>query len=300
MDNDQQGQTLKSGPFFILYLYVFLQSSIISISNINKKKEERMKRFGLIIALVCIFAVGASAAPVDVPVKAKEMKGADYIFEDLDIAFLMGGDVDYVDELDLDRVDTEVEAMFYTGKIGVSVDMVDIYALLGQVRDVQYTSMVSGADIKYEMEEAFTWGVGLSALIYEWERFGIKFFGDVKYRTIEDMDYDMITLEGLGYSNDQLTEAKTKAGWEEWQAALSVGKKLGYLMPYFGVKYSDVDLTGSVTLDGVVYDLGTVNSGDNVGVFAGCSIVPVESLSVDLQARFFDEKGFSVSLVHEF
>lgn len=259
-----------------------------------------MKKFGLIIVLVCIFAITANAAPVDVPAKAKEMKGVDYIFEDANIAFLMGGDVDYVDELDLDRVDTEAEAMFYIGKIGVSMDMVDAYAFLGQARDVQYSSMVSGADIKYEMEEAFTWGAGLSALIYEWKSFGIKFFGDVKYRTIEDMDYDMITLEGIGYSSDQLTEAKTKARWKEWQAALSVGKKLGYVMPYLGVKYSDVDLSGKVTLDGVAYDLGTVNTGDNVGIFAGCSLTPVESLSVDLQARLFDEKGFSMSLVHEF
>jgi len=259
-----------------------------------------MKSFGLIIALICVFAVGASAAPVDVPVKAKEMKGADYIFEDLNIAFLMGGDVDYVDELDLDRVDTEVEAMFYTAKLGVSADMVDIYALLGQVRDVQYISMVSGADIKYEMEDAFTWGAGLSALIYEWKRFGIKFFGDVKYRMIEDMDYDMVKLEGVTYSKDQLTGAKSKAKWEEWQAALSTGVKLGYVMPYLGVKYSDAEISGKVTLDGVAYDLGTVNTGGNVGVFAGCSLIPIESLSVDLQARFFDEKGFSVSLVHEF
>jgi hypothetical protein len=248
--------------------------------------------------VICAFAANVCAAPVGAGTCVKEMKGRDLISEEFNISFFSAIEADVLNQRDLDNLEGEVEAGFYTAKLGFSTDRIDIYGIIGQARDVEYNAQVSGANLKYDLENEFAWGGGISVFIYE--VFGIKLFADAKYRTIEDMDYDSVTLEGVKYSKEALTGSKKNATWEEQQVALSIAKKFEYFTPYIGLKYSDVEASAKVTIEGIVYDTGNLDAGENIGAFVGCSLTPLENLSVDVEGRFMDEEAVSVALVYTF
>jgi len=257
----------------------------------------------LVVFMVSVFSVDIGAAPVSCPTSVKEMKGKDYIYKDanMTLSASAAAEADLMRERKLDELEGEIESSFYTVKLILAIDRVDVYTVLGEAVDTEYNAQVSGADVRYQLEDKFTWGVGVAGLIYEWKKWGMKIFGDASYRTISNMDYDSFTLEGIQYTQERLKEeTKDDAKWEEWQVALAVARKFEYITPYAGIKYSDIDASANVSLFNVSYDTKTLNGGEDIGVFVGCSIMPIENISLDLEARFIDESAYTVALVGTF
>ncbi|MFH1782031.1 MAG: hypothetical protein ABH848_00230 [Candidatus Omnitrophota bacterium] len=261
-----------------------------------------MKRLVIVFTalfLLCAFTVYVNAAPVTCPASVKEMKGNDYIDKDSNIAFLVSLESDFITEKDLDESDGQVEGTMHVGKLVVSFDKVDFYALLGGTGNLEYSASISGANVLYELEDKFLWGLGASGLIKKWDKHGIQLFGDLSYRTTGDMEYDIVTLNGTQFSKSQLTPA-TDAKYEEWQIALSVAKKFQYMTPYAGIKYSNLDASADVTISSTRYALSDAENDNPVGIFLGCALMPLDNMSIDLEGRFIDEEAFSVSLNYEF
>ena len=211
----------------------------------------------------------------------------------------MGVETDFVTERELDELDAKVEGNLYTAKlIFSSAEKFDFYVNFGQAQDIEYKATILGRDVKFDLEDEFTWGAGIS-YVFTSDDDAFQIGLDTKYRQITDIDYDSVTIDGTTYKKSQLG-GKTAAKWKEWQVALIVGKKFNYFVPYAGVKYSDVDASAKAIVSGSTYDLGSTDSESKVGIFIGCSITPTEQFSIDLEGRFIDEEAFMVSVVYKF
>lgn len=247
----------------------------------------------------------AYPAPIDLPTSVKGLQGKLWSWEEGDeltenIELSLAGEFDFVNERELEELDAEVEGNIYAGKaILTFADRIDLYGTFGEARDIKYKAKILGTDVKFDLDNEFVWGVGLNMLLYDWKDYGIKLFVDGKYREIQEMDYKSVTVNGITYSKAQIG-GKINAEWKEWQVALGVSKQFKFLIPYMGVKYSDVDASAKATIGGATYDLGSTGGDKVVGVFIGCSIVPAEQFSIDLEGRFIDEKAFTVRATYKF
>ena len=245
-------------------------------------------------------------APVDLPSAMRNLKSItqqEEIIEESKIAFLFDGEFDYVKERELSvSSDAEVKGKFYTGKIIYSfLNKIDIYGIFGQAQDIEGKATIEGSNYKVNLEDKFTWGTGLSAILYEWEDYGIKLFSDFKYRRISNMDVDSVTVDGTTYDRDGII-VDVKGKWEEVQFALGIGRQFNFsledieysLIPYIGMKYSDLDFSAKTTVSGDTYELSS-DSDKEIGVFLGCSIAS-KTASIDLEARFVDETAFTARI----
>jgi hypothetical protein len=182
--------------------------------------------------------------------------------------------------------DRKVNANFYGGQVGLTLlNRFDLYALFGDLNNAELKGNILGYR-KIEFKDEFMWGVGLSAMIYEWEKTGIGIFGDANYRQAKDIGAEPLpTIDEFGIG--------AKAKWDEWQVALGVSKKFKYFIPYVGVKYSDIKTSGELTSPVGTFGLGSAKSKGKVGPFIGVSILPIKGVSIDLGGRFIDETAFS-------
>lgn len=254
----------------------------------------------LIILGMFLFSL-AYAAPIDLPSNLKGLEGKIWSYNDdpEQIEVSLGIETDFVSERELSDLDAKVEGNFYTTKLVFSnVKKFDFYVNIGQVQNIEYKATILGRNVKFDLKDKFTWGVGVSYELTS-EDDPLQIGIDTKYREVMGMDYESVILDGTTYSKSQLG-GKVDAEWQEWQVAFLIGKKFNYFIPYAGVKYSDVDTSAEATVSGTTYDLGSTDSESKVGVFVGCSIIPTEQFSIDLEGRFIDEEAFTVRATYKF
>ena len=255
--------------------------------------------------LLCVFIFGSVntviASPVNLPSGIKGEKGAllqEDLFKDVGLSgsFLY----DHVAERELeDSVKANFD--FIGGKIALScLNRFDFYTMLGGVQNPEYEENISGSKITVNLEDNFMWGLGASAIVYEWKDVGIQMFGDGNYRKTGGMEIDSLTINGTQYSKSSLGVTATDVKWEEWQIALGISKKFQYFIPYAGIKYSDIKTSLKATVSGTTYDSGSTSSDAKVGPFIGLSILPAEGFSVDISGRFVDEQAVSVAATVRF
>ena len=239
------------------------------------------KMISLSIALSMFLLSLLYAAPINLPSSIKGLKGKiwSYEYESEQIEVSVGVETDFVTERELDELDAKVEGNLYTAKlIFSSAEKFDFYVNFGQAQDIEYKATILGSDVKFDLEDEFTWGAGIS-YVFTSDDDPFQIGLDTKYRQITDIDYDSVTIDGTTYKKSQLG-GKAAAKWKEWQVALIVGKKFNYFVPYAGVKYSDVDASAKAIVSGSTYDLGSTDSESKVGIFIGCSITPTEQFSM--------------------
>lgn len=259
-----------------------------------------MRKIVLLIIFAFFIINQAYSSPVNLP---NGIKGKEGLFLKEKIAGVVDVSGSFLyDNFSRKLKDTgKVNAEVIGGQVGLTfVDRFDLYALFGQIQNAEYQETILGSDVKFEFENTSMWGIGLNAVIYEWEKAGIQLFGDGNYRQAKDIGYEAIVIDGTRYTKNQLSGLETKAKWEEWQVALGISKKFKYFVPYAGVKYSDVKTSAKATYSGTTYDLGSAKSKGTVGPFIGVSILPVKGVSIDLGGRFVDEQAFSVKATVRF
>ena len=196
--------------------------------------------------------------------------------------------------------DAKINANFYGGQINfILFNRFDLYALLGGVNNAEIKGNDSGSDWKLEFNDKLMWGLGLSGMIYEWEKIGIQIFGDANYRQSTNIGDKSLTIDGDTYSPGEYgVVSKTK--WQEWQVALGVSKTFKYFVPYAGVAYSDIKASTEVTYSGDTYGSDKAESKGKVGPFIGVTIIPLKGVSIDLGGRFVDEAAFSAKATVRF
>jgi len=78
-----------------------------------------MCKIAALVMLFCLTMVGIIyAAPVDIPTVCQYPEGKVKTFgEESPFGLAIGGEMDYLNERELDESDAEAEAMFFTGKL---------------------------------------------------------------------------------------------------------------------------------------------------------------------------------------
>jgi len=251
------------------------------------------RRSVCLVALVMLLCSQVFASPVNMPTAISSKEGAFLDKEGKDVDASASFVFDNISERKMKDYSAEASANIYAGRVALSLmDKFDIYALFGGISGTEYKGVVEGSDVTLSCKDNFLWGIGLNAIVYEWEKEGIKLFADGNYREAQDIDLDTVTIDGTEYQKPDVID--TSAKWQEWQVAFGVSKEFQYFIPYAGIKYSDVKAGAKATYSGTVYNAGNTKSKDKVGPFVGVSLVPTKGVSIDLQGRFVDETAFSV------
>ena len=241
--------------------------------------------------LVCVFAVvNVSAAPIEIPLSLKQG-------EKPSSSITIVGESDSLADRDLDALDGCVdEATFLSVKAysDFSIDPVsgNLYALLGEARDMTLKASFSGTSVEYNLENSLLVGGGITFELGAENDTYLDHFIDISYRQIVSGDYDSVSVGG-GNSSGTALQPALRPQYYEIQAAVGVCKKIKQFLPYAGLKLSEVEATSSVTVSGTQYRLNA-NSDKALGFFIGCAIMPIDQIGIDVQARYGEEKGITL------
>ena len=256
----------------------------------------------LLAALMVIgFAGAVYAAPVGLTSEADATK-AEWSYNDATVS--IGFIADSLErDIDIDRGEFEMSA--YAARLGLNItERLNIYVDLGQATDMELSCMIKGENIKYEIEDEFLWGIGGNLLIYRWDN-GLEIGGNAAYRQA-DMTLDKAFVDSAQYDIAALAGVKD-GEYKDWHIACELAWKTDYLIPYVGVRYSDVEVDGYFEEGGEAKDAQGSNSSENIGAFVGLTITPKlegsprsEQISINLEGRFIDEEAFSVGVNYKF
>ena len=244
----------------------------------------------LLAALMVIgFAGAAYAAPVGLTSEA-DATSAEWAYNDVTASIGFIGDSL---ERNIDMDSGNFEASVYAARLGLNItEKFNIYVDLGQAQDMEISAMIKGETIKYDFDDDFLWGIGGNALIYRWDNgleVGVK-------ADVDSQQYDRVDLTNV------------KDGeYSDWHLACELAWKTEYLIPYVGVRYSDIEVDGYFEEGGEAKDASGKNSSENVGAFVGLTITPKvegspksEQISINVEGRFIDEEAFSVGVNYRF
>ncbi len=260
----------------------------------------KMGKYVLTALMVIGIAGMVYAAPVGLTSEADATK-AEWSYENITMS--AGLIVDSVVERRIDVSEGKFEINAVLTRIGVSlIDRINLYLDLGQANDMSYDCEVNTTTsvVKYEYDDEFMWGVGINALLYRWDN-GLEIGAGASYRTA-DMAIDKVTIDSVTYQKADLDSVR-EGEYEESQIALEVAWKTDYFIPYVGMKYSDVEVAGDVTNSAVVYNATGKNASENLGVFAGLTVVPEmlnEQLAINIEGRLIDEEAFNIGVTYKF
>ena len=279
--------------------------------NLRKEGTLRKNKLTVLAITFCLIRFGiAHSASVDIPLNVNEIKGKIWSYEEGEeieegIEFSLAAEADFLASRKLNHLDGKVKVNIYSGKFIYSfADIVDIYGILGQTNDVEYKAKILNSDVTFNLKDTFIWGAGMRAPIYELkDNYGaesiFKIFVDVKYQQINDMDYKSVTINNTTYHKSDIG-GNIKAKWEEYQISLGISKKIGHFVPYSGLMYSHVKASAKAIVSGTTYNLGSDRADKTTGVFVGCSFVPTDQFSIDLQGRFIADEAFTVKATYKF
>ena len=242
----------------------------------------------IVVVLVCLPALGAPVSnPASLNVlRLKPEEGAMYPIK-------LGFEYESVDKRDLNirGDDAEFALDLYTLKIAYSLrnedEKGDFYVLIGSLR--QEVKNLFAEDVNLVTEKNLLLGLGITIPFYE-NQSGMKIGFDAKFRFAEP-SIEKIKIQG------ERIEAEGEVKYSEWQLGLGISQQLKRFIPYAGLKYSDIRSECEAVAAGNLYEWGKTKSEETIGLFAGCDILLLDRVSLNVEGRFRDEEAVSVTLV---
>lgn len=259
----------------------------------------------LVICLLVIFStICTYAAPVGNIATAKVLKKGLIIKDEASkFGIAIEPEVDIVFDRNLKDQKGDTKYSFYGGKAGLIVtNKAVLYGLCGAA-GAEQKFKISGSEVEWETDTDLVWGAGATLIIYEKEidirEKGILIIGiDGRYRR-SDLDVDKIILDGTNYNLPEATISGTKFDSSQWQVALGVSYQMEKLIPYAGVKYSDIRGKAETTISATEYSKD-FEAKYKAGMFAGCDILITDSVSAYAEGRFIDETALSAGATIRF
>ncbi len=194
----------------------------------------------------------------------------------LDLEFVFDKDLRTASEV----TRAELEGNWYMVKLGTTIfNRIEPYVKIGTSSfEVSWTQN-NAVDINVESDSGFAWGLGLKGAIWEFEDLGLRFTGDIQYRTAQPDISDVTS------GNNSITDSGADFEIEEWQASIAMSKKFElplrwqsvYLVPYTGISFSDSTVDAKFAdpnVPGADRDLFNASNDTTYGVFLGCDIMP--------------------------
>ena len=244
---------------------------------------------GLIaVVLLCVPSLGAPVSnPASLNVlRLKPEEGEMYPIK-------LGFEYESVDRRDLNiRGDNAEFALdLYTLKIAYSLrtqdEKGDFYVLIGSLR--QEVKNLFAEDVNFITGKDLLIGLGITIPFYE-NQSGMRIGFDAKFRFAEP---PMERIE----TQDERIEAEGKIKYSEWQLGIGISQQLKRFIPYAGLKYSDIRSECEAAAAGDLYEWGKTKSEETIGLFAGCDILLLDRVSLNVEGRFRDEAAVSATLV---
>jgi len=152
----------------------------------------------------------------------------------------------------------------------------------------------------HSFSEAFAFGSGLNALIFEDPEYNYRIDLGLQYFTFEPGEGK---LTGISDHPPYSLSHKVTVDWEEWQLFLKFSKDLDFFVLYGGAKYSDVKCNQKRVWPGGNTEEITFKPEDNFGLFCGIDIDFLElapNLSAYFEVKFIDETAFTLGLTYHF
>jgi len=253
---------------------------------------------------VFCFATTLYAAPIGITSEADARESE--LWPNKDLGLSVGFVADRVDKRAIDIDDGEFEMDALMLRIGVSaINRFYLYVDIGEAQNMQYSCYVNnGTKVIYDHEDDLLFGIGLNALAYRWDN-GLEVGVSGSYRKA-DMAPNEVNIEGVVYRKDELDSVRN-GEFTEWQVGCELAWKTDYFIPYIGMKYSDVEVDGDVTLSNIQYNANGKNASNNIGAFLGFAITPTlpetygkEQLTINLEGRFIDEQAYTAGISYKF
>lgn len=157
----------------------------------------------LIAGALCsaFFSSIAFASPVNLPTGIKGQDGAGLI-SNLPVDVSAGFLNDYVGKRELGKDSGNVNFDMTGGKIILSVfRSLDIYTMLGDIHNAELKANIDGDDVRFNFSDKFMWGIGASAVLYDWKDTGVQIFSDGNYREARGIGLDSVTVDGTKHTS---------------------------------------------------------------------------------------------------
>jgi len=271
------------------------------------KIKKKRSLFSIVLFFTILFcAAPVMAMPSDADSNTAQMRG-----ERVDFPLAVGASTDFVLERALSNGEGLENADWYGANIYFDpVERLHFNLFLGaqqgSLEDLRLELSTGGlvTDVTGvgKSETAFAFGIGAKADVMEFDllpdRSKTELFVSGGYRRTDS------DLESAAGSNGlQPTALDMEIELQEWQAGVGVKQRFDdlipgiSLLPYLGVKYSDVDidLSGISSFPagpGVTASIvtGSRESNDIVGLFLGLQVLGWENrLSLDIEGRWVEE-----------
>ena len=275
-------------------------------------------RKGILMVVLCFFIISlfipaaSFAATVGNPstTDVPEGVGVFSMKRDSQVTIKVSEDIEHIFNRDLiagPSLSSSLEidkAQWYMTKIyyGILNDRVQPYLQLG-VAHMEASWNENAVPIEFESDTAFAWGLGLKALVWEIREPKIKIVADGVYR-MADLNAEEATING---AVTPLDTSRSRFFLREWQLSVLAAGELDItggmreevlgiskLVPYIGVKYSDVSGRFRVVVpSGACYNPGEFEADENLGFFVGCDILGTDSVLLNVEARLVDENAIT-------
>ncbi len=175
-------------------------------------------------------------------------------------------------------------------------DFLEVYIKLGGAAykfrsDLEDPSGLSVGNVVAHAKYNFAWGVGLKGA-YEFKDGpvrGLLIGADVQY-IWQKNHYHAMTDDPAG--SDSFSG---KVTLQEWQVGPFVGYRIKKLLPYVGMKYSDVRLKFKGDEDSIKF-----KANDHFGMFVGLTYDIIPQLGLNIEGRFIDETGVNFNVIYRF
>ncbi len=188
----------------------------------------------------------------------------------------------------------DFERFQYTLQQGVLAldffDRVDVYGSLGAMRIEALQRPMEGFKNEYETGCRFTWGIGGTALVYQFGN-GTAIGIDGKYQRATP-NLDWIGVNGFAFG--ELSGAQIQ--YSEWQIGLGLSYPIDMFVPYISLKYSNAKADFSSIPPGLLPATNfDAKSRYNFGLALGTTITSRRFFSLNVEVRVIDEEAISIA-----
>ncbi len=282
-----------------------------------------MKVIKIWLCILPIFLYTCSvtfAAPAGNPSDPKMPRGASLFNLNHTIGTVkMGFDIEYIKERSLksseDIIEPELKGDWYLVRLGYPMfeGILEPYLKLG-VSELEIKWQQYGSNIVMKGDVDLAWGLGAQLLVYEIPDYDIKFTIDGQYRAtepdIDDVsvnipsrsvtasDFDVRDWQIVAIASMELPLNQLGQGIRKRRRARKTN--IYTLVPYVGLGYSNTDIDGRFTYNGVDYDIGDARGDDKLVLLGGCNLVFPENASVNVEARLISEVSMSGGATFKF
>ena len=174
-------------------------------------------------------------------------------------------------------------------------DRVELFANMGSLSCHWNHRLNSTHQISYVSNQNWAWGVGGRAILAYW--------GDLQLGVNASYVQSHPSLSSLKVNGQSYDHQRAKIDLNPWQIGAGVSYRFGWFLPYIGMDYINLSIEVE-DLDSLAFlipqEKTFFKNEQPLGLFFGMGVGPEEGFNLNVEARFINENGCSVSADFKF